>query len=92
MRCMMHAVQPPVVHHSRAVCVCVCVCVCVLCVCVCVWAIDVCEMLDKEQKVVEDLEARSDFVQELSSAAQQVGEGEREGEREGEGEKSECLG
>ena len=36
--------------------------------------VDVCEMLDKERKVVEDMEARSGFIHELSSAAEQVKE------------------
>lgn len=34
---------------------------------------DVCEMLDKEKKQLEDWEARTSFIQELSAAAEVVG-------------------
>ena len=33
---------------------------------------DVCDMLDKERKVMEDLEARTSLVREISAAASQV--------------------
>ena len=43
------------------------------CMALCCVYPDVCEMLDKERKQLEDWEARSSFVQELSATAEVTG-------------------